>query len=181
MSISVEDGTGSPLAEAYCSVEYATEYHAKRLNTAWDTASNAQREAALISATAYLDGRYTWKGMPISALQALGWPRSGVFVEAAGYASGSSRELVQNHEISGIPEQLKRATAEAALRALSGPLVRDLARGGKIVSKKEAVEGAVSVETTYAAGAPTQTTYPVIDGVLKGLCESSSGVGIRRG
>jgi hypothetical protein len=36
MSLEVELGTGSPTAESYCTVEYASAYHAARGNVAWD-------------------------------------------------------------------------------------------------------------------------------------------------
>lgn len=55
----VEDGTGVVLANAYAGESYVRNYLKLRgLNTTWDAATVAQRDAAIIAATQYIDIRW---------------------------------------------------------------------------------------------------------------------------
>ncbi len=96
----VEDGTGLANADALISVAYADAYHAARGN-AW-AGTTQEKEAAIIRATDYLR-TMAWAGSPLNDVQALPWPRADI----------------------GIPEAIKMACAEYALRARASALDED--------------------------------------------------------
>jgi hypothetical protein len=184
MSFTVEDGTGLSGANSYLSVANADAYWSDRNNAsspngnAWTSASQSEKEGALVEASAYLDATYAWvwsnppnwqgSESPLSPLEAftplvskeqgLRWPRNAAYNEMT--------YLLED----GVPEKVKDATAEAALLALDGALLAPQDRGGMI--KREAV-GPVSVE--YMDNAPGNTTYPYIDRLLNGLYWRNSG------
>ncbi len=77
MALVIENGTGLPNAEAYSSVAdcsaWASKYYGHAL-----AGSEADKEAAIRRAVAYMDG-LKWKGQRSTGrVQALAWPRSGV-------------------------------------------------------------------------------------------------------
>ena len=154
--MTVEDGTGLDSANSYVSVEDCNTYHSERGNTAW-TGDDTVKEAALIKATQYIDGRYRkrWRGIPISSSQALCWPREDIYDE-------------RDVEIEGIPVRLKYAVCEAALRALTDDLNPDLERGGRI--KREKVG---PIETEYSDNAPSRAVIPVINDLLSGYLKAN--------
>lgn len=147
---------GDANAESYVSVSDATAYHAARGNAAW-TGADSVKEIALRRGTAYLDGRYRgrWKGLRETTTQALAWPRSNATDE-------DGVDIAEDQ----IPQAVKDATCEAALRELTdqGSLQPDLDRGGDVV--KEQV-GPLSVE--YLATAPSRTVVTVLDDLLSGV------------
>lgn len=155
MSLVTEDGTGVAGAESYASVAGVDTHWAARAHTAlaatWTVATTANKEGALREATDYLDASFSqyYRGKRAGRVQGLEWPRSGAN-DDSGYP------------LPGLPAELVKATCELAARALSAPLVADLARGGKV--KRERVEGAIEVE--YTDGAPTQTSYGVVNQTL---------------
>ena len=139
-------------------------------------------ESALVNATRYIDGFYRprWKGNRVNPLlQSLSWPRYGVALESASpvingvYYGGVP---VNNFLIStAIPQRLKDATCEAALRALTGPLLLDSDRS----IQREKID---VIETTYFAGtAPGQLSYPVIDQLLSDYLLPRNGGDLVRG
>ena len=149
--MTVEDGTGLETANSYISEADCDTYHSDRGNTAW-TGTTAVKEAALIKAAQYIDGRYRsrWKGIPLTSVQALCWPREDIYDE-------------RDEEIEGIPQRLKYAVCEAAIRALTEDLNPDLERGGRI--KREKVG---PLDTEYADNAPARTSMPVVSDLLSG-------------
>jgi hypothetical protein len=161
MSLVVEDGTGLSTAESYVSVTDADTYHSNRGHTTW-TGTDAVKEAALRVATAYIDGTYRRRfvGTKYSAEQALAWPRSGA-VDADGWPIDEDV----------IPQALKDATAEAALRELvtPGSLNPDLSAGGAVESKRVKA-GPVETETTYRSNATVgRTTFDLLDQILSSI------------
>lgn len=113
----VEDGSGKTNADAYCSVQDADTYHANRGNVAWASASSDQKTAAIRNATAYIDATFTFKGTKVhlnQPAQALAWPRYGMRDE----------DHIVWDNVWPVP-RLLAATCEAALRALSGPIIVD--------------------------------------------------------
>ena len=140
--IIVEDGTGLSTAESYITVAYADTYHSDRGETSW-SGTDAAKEAALRRALAYLDGRYGPRFNGLRRLgreQALMWPRVG--------ASDSEGWIIDSDV---IPEELKRAQAEAALRELEEPgsLAPDVSTAGSVTMVREKV-GPLETETQYA-------------------------------
>lgn len=160
MAFTLEDGSIVAAANAYVSVDEFKDYHSDRANAY--TATDPQIQAAIIKATSYIDGEYRsrWKGQRVSVLQSLQWPRYYVLVDPtdASYLASDA-----------IPQALKDATCEAALRAITADLAPDLERGGKV--KREKVD---VIETEYTDGAPVTTSYQVIDQLLGGLLKNSN-------
>lgn len=138
----VEDNTGLPNAEAYISVADADTYHANRGNAAWAALDTPAKEAALRKATDYMGVVYgtRWAGERLKQDQALDWPRG----------------------VEGVPDAVKRASAELALRSVTSELLAD--QGPAV--KSETV-GPISV--TYADGASQAQRYPYVDGLLAAL------------
>lgn len=109
------------MTEFYGSVAAADAYHLARANAAW-VGDEAAKQAALIRASAYIDGRYRkllTSGVWVSLFpgyktegraQSLEWPRT----DAADY---------EGHPLASdeAPVEVERATYEAALRELVAP------------------------------------------------------------
>lgn len=164
MSIIVEDGTIVTGAESYCTVAFADDYHAKRGNTAWDLLDTTdQKEPALRKATDYIEQAYQsrWKGYRVDEDQALSWPRYDVYIDDIVSIDGSV-----------IPEAVKRACAELALKAATAELSPDLTQG----VTSESV-GPISV--TYDKNSPQGTRYRAIDNMLAPYLKAGGGAMIR--
>ena len=106
--------------------------------SAWASANDVKRAAALIEATAELEQRFTWRGEKASTTQALAFPRTGLQRDGVEVASD------------GIPTELVRATALYADFLLSGGEspggVLDLGSiGGMRVQALDALPGLVLV------------------------------------
>jgi hypothetical protein len=151
MALEVEDGTGKSTADAYISVTDADGYHSARNNTAWADLSTAQKEAAILYATAWIDSRYTWRGTIVEEDQALGLPTE-------------DGEDDQGREITGLPLKVAHATAELALIHSATPLNATL--GPQVVEQE--VVGAVKRRFSERYGNEGYR-YPIIDKLLKGL------------
>lgn len=110
MTLTVEDGTGLSNADAFASLSFVDAYHATYGNSTW-TGEDADKEAAIRRATAYLSNSYTWAGLRShNRDQALAWPRSGV--------CDNEGNGIDSNE---MPVELLNATAEVALRELVTP------------------------------------------------------------
>jgi len=79
--MALDTTVGGASANSYASVAEADAYNAARLHvSSWDDATTATKEAALKWAALLLDSNpRAWTGSPVGAVQALGWPRSGMF------------------------------------------------------------------------------------------------------
>lgn len=103
-----------------------------------------------------------------SAEQMLEWPRRGVYTRTG-------------LEVRGIPEKVRQATAEYALRALTQDLMPDPAldaTGKAVVSKREKL-GPIEEETTYAQGGQITyklRPYPEADRLLQEYVGDAGGV-----
>jgi len=175
MALVVETGAIVTGANAYVTL---AEFKAYIGTIPLPAATDPAYENAIINATRYLDGKYRqrWQGFRVQpTIQPLEWPR--LFVPFAGAAPGYAPGLAYASYLpsNAIPQRLKDATCEAALRALSGPLAIDA--DTSVASKKIDV-----LETTYRPGAiPKQLTYQVIDQLLSdylkplGSCDAVRG------
>ncbi len=157
MAIVVEDGTGLSNAVSYISLVDATAYFEARGVETWaDVGDTVAQEAALVRATFALDAwlRGRWTGKKKTSSQSLAWPRTDV-IDEEGYEVPSDV----------VPTPVKHACCEVALIELSGSFLT------KSVSNENAVSstsvGPVSV--SYRSDAPTVTTYPHIEAMLRGL------------
>lgn len=155
---------GSPDAEAYCSVERADTYHEKRGAAAWAALTESQKEAALRLATDYLTQTYRmrWAGSRVDDVQALDWPRN--FVPRV---DGSEAFYPSD----AIPKELIFASAELALRSVSGPLIED--------TEPPVIEETIGpITTRYAPSASQRKKYPAIERMLVPLL-SGAGEGVK--
>lgn len=144
MALVVEDGTGLATAESYISVADADTRATAFGNTAW-TGTDADKEAALRRATAYLEQQYRsrWKGTRLMRAQALSWPRYGAIVD--GWDIPSTE----------VPTDVANACADLAVRALTATLTADETRA--VVREKV---GPIEVE--YSPYSTASTRYVAV-------------------
>jgi hypothetical protein len=156
---------GDATADSYATITGAGSYHSALGNATW-TGTDADKEAALRRATAWVDGRYAarWPGTPTYGRdQALDWPRS--------YAADADGNVI---DATTIPAEVVAATCEAALRELVSPgsLSPDVTPG-----KAKVLTGLGSMTWTplrSAAGATDMTpTLVVVDRLLAPLVGSA--------
>lgn len=164
MTFTVQDDVGGEAeANAYIDVAAFKAYHDDRGNS-YGSASDGDIEKAIVKATDYIDRRFRFVGQRLSAYQSTQWPRLDAF---------DDDDLL----VSGLPQVLKFATAEYALRALSASLAPDPDRDGSgqtVQSRAQAV-GPISESVTFAPGAGyTLPAYPLADRLLssRGLVRS---------
>ena len=74
-----------------------------------------------------------------------------------------------------VANEIKNATAEAALRAIAGSLVPDLERGGMIEEEQVG-----PIRTKYAVGAPGLPDYPMIARMIARVCSPMGGLRLTR-
>lgn len=115
MPIIIQDDSGSiQNANSYVSLAYVDAYFVEKNDVSWGDLDQEVKEAALISATRYFDnvnyGKI--KGIKLTKTQNTQFPRDAIFDE-------------DGDEISGIPENLKMAICEYAIRAVSNSLAPD--------------------------------------------------------
>jgi len=160
MALEVEDGTGKATAESYISVADASTYHTNRGNAAWAAlATDAVREQCLRKATDYMIQAYTarWQGYKVDpSVQALDWPRYDVVVDGVALDNDA------------VPETIKRACAELALKAATAELNPDLTQG--VVSEQVG-----SIAVTYDKNSPQAKRYKAIDAMLSPYLKAGGG------
>jgi len=142
---------GAPDADSYVTLAEADAYHAGLGNTGWVGADDV-KQGALRRALQYVDTQYRYRGERVDAGQSLEWPRTG---------------------FDGIPQRLKDAQCEAALRALTGKLYAD--SDGRVVTAKTVGP----LKTEYAQVATAR--FPVIDALLRGLVAGTGQAKLVRG
>lgn len=142
---------------SYITVAEAGNYWTARNNTTWNSASNAEKEKALIEATQYLDGAYEFIGYHKmdETLYPLAWPRDAVDVQR-----GNFKGVHIDNDT--VPQAIKDAQAELALEALSARLDPVLDRGGHIKKTKVDV-----IEVEYMDWAVSNKTYNFVTKILK--------------
>lgn len=181
MPLIVETGAGIPGANSFVDAAYADAYFAARAISAW-TGDASAKEAALVRGGQYLNG-LRWQGSQVDFRHIMCWPRYGVPVAdcngpaypGATFSAASIYGLYWNNN--EIPEQVRFAQCEAALRYLTGTdMLPDLDRGGQIVMKR--VEGAVT--TQYANGAPAGKVFQAVNRLLQPFLKSSASVELVR-
>lgn len=167
MAFTIQNDSGDVTeANAYISVAELDTYHTDRGNAYTGSPDATAKEQAIVKATDYLDTRFNFVGVVWATDQSTDWPRSN--------AMDNSGRL-----ISGIPKEVKEATAEYALRALLDSLVADPTRDASGQSiKRESVKADV-VETTVEfmdGNSFTMPKYPIADRKL-----TKAGLTIRGG
>lgn len=115
MAVTTLDVTpGSTTANAYVTLAVANQYHEDRpaVGTTWASATNDQKNAAILWATKLLDALWVWVGWSTDESQALLWPRQGI----------PTRNGFGNIPNNQIPIELQYACAEYARQLLVGDL-----------------------------------------------------------
>ena len=120
MAIVVETGAGVENANAYATVDFVDRYldcRGRLTENDWDMLSDVAKGGHIVSATDYIDRRFTFKGTKASLqsfYQVLQFPRTGI----------SDRDGVAI-AVMPLPYELMAATAEYAVRAVAGKLWED--------------------------------------------------------
>lgn len=153
MAFTVQNSTGTEAsANAYVTAAEFKEYHKDRGNSI-SAYSTSQIQAAIVRATDYLDLRFMYVGERAQSPQSTEWPRLNGFD-------------IEEDLINGIPQEVKEATMEYALIALSAtinpvPLRDDT---GQIVTRKKERVGPIEEDTRYTEGPVfTMPKYPPAD------------------
>lgn len=132
---------GADDANTYATLAEANAYHASRLySTVWTaaTVTDATREAALTMACRLLDAYpRAWSGAAVDAVQALGWPRSGMLTRN-GFAVATTE----------IPLALKEAQAELARQLIAADRTADNAVINQGITSLKAGSVALSFSPT---------------------------------
>jgi hypothetical protein len=139
------------MPDFYGTVAAADAYHAARANAAW-TGEDVAKQAALLRASVYIDGRYR-KLLASGVWQSL-FP--GVKTEGRGQAREWPRTGAEDYEGHAIPSdqvpvEVEQATYEAALRELvePGSLSPDFVAASTVKRQKV---GPIEEEFSVAAG-----------------------------
>lgn len=156
----VEDGSGVVNADSYVSSANADAYHSAFGNAAWASATDPQKDAALRSATQYLDSRYRFKGVRKTYAQALMWPRSSVWLDGV-YLLWPVNRVVQ-------------ATCELGLRALAARLQSDAPDQITLHEKVGDLE-----DTLSGSNNAGQVRFAVVDDLLRPFATAGAGSTLR--
>ena len=153
---------GGSTSDTYGTLAEANAYFASRQSTGW-TGSDTDKEMALRKAASYLDNKFRtrWKGVKVSLLQSLAWPRAGV-KDSDGYLL----------PVDSIPQRVKNAQFEAANIILGGTELE------ATINPPVKTEKVGPIEVVYAAGASPVPTYPQINNWLSDLV-TGAGVMVR--
>lgn len=170
------------MPDFYGNVADADAYHAVRANAAW-TGEDMAKQAALIRASAYIDGKFQaqnscgrWESLfsGVKAggrAQALQWPRTG--------ATDTERHEIPAEE---IPIEVVQATYEAALReiALPGSLSPDYVASTAIKRQKVDVLEIEYQAASNTSGVPTRPVITVVDELIAPLlgCKVACGIAV---
>ncbi|KKK77624.1 hypothetical protein LCGC14_2851700 [marine sediment metagenome] len=101
---------GSATANAYVTLVVADQYDEDRpsVGTTWSSATDAEKNAAILWATTLMDSLWEWSGFTTDSIQSLLWPREGMLKR-------NEWEYVDDDV---IPPELQEATAEYARQLL---------------------------------------------------------------
>lgn len=165
----VEDGSIVANANALVDWDYAENYHYLRGNSAWANGEIISKQQAIIRGTQALCVAYRDKltGEQVEyGVQTLEYPREGVYINDIEQPSDS------------IPEAIKQAVCELALRELANPngVLPDMERGGDIKSVK-----ADTVAIEFMDRASSFTTIPFVDKLLTNYISGSFSSGVATG
>lgn len=174
MAFTPQDSTGLVAgANAYITVAEFKAYHDDRGNSYAAAPTDPDIEKAIVRASDYLDERFSFVGTRrnLRPVQTTEWPRTGAY-DRDGAA------------VNDIPDAVKEATAEYALRAISAALNPDPDRdtSGAAVAKKAEAVGPISESVEFVGGAVfVMPKYPAADQKLRRAGLVRSGGTVLRG
>jgi hypothetical protein len=172
MSTVIDSTVGGASSNSYATLAEGNTYFETRLNTSvWDAAEDADKEKALITATAKLD-EYDYVGGRASTTQRLRFPRFMVPKPDSNVSYGSFASYYTTTE---IPQLIKDATCELAQDMLSS---MDIETGnvGDLSEVKVGDILTVSFKESSAGVIPSR-----IAALLRGFRLNVSGVPMVRG
>lgn len=162
MALIVEDGGAKPDGESYWSVDDFSAYAAKwRDDADVNTFPDARIERALRRGTRYVDS-FSFRGYRLSQSQALDWPRDGV-------------GLVDGQDVypGTIPDAIRFAAAEAAIRDLNGETLFPDHDGGTLKREMKQV-GDLRKEQEFDRPRQAGKTFEAVRRLLRPYLVSSS-------
>lgn len=161
MALIIEDGSIVAGANSFVTLDFVNNYFEVRGITAW-TGTDIEKEYAIISGGDYLNYNFVWNGVRVEKDQAMILPRY--------YLTSIDGYTIDSDE---IPEVVKFAQCELALRALSNELISDVAPGGNTIKEKVDV-----IEIEYTPTTAKQNAYTKVEHMLRGLIVSGYGSSI---
>lgn len=167
MGLIKEDGTIVANANSYVTVADANAYFALTNNTVWDALDPSdQKGPFLIQAVRFMQQRYRkrWAGYRTSSTQLLDWPRASVSKPDVGIGYAAYPSYYGIHE---IPQEVKDAQCELALRMSNGDLNPDIAPEDMARSIKVGpieIDFSPNGTTVTFFAAVEQLLYPLFDG-----------------
>lgn len=152
----LEDGSGIDDANALVSVDDATQFIENYGNSStWSDASTLEKENAIRQATRYLDLNYVWAGYKLYEDQNLQWPRYEIYDEDGNYMDQDT-----------IPEKVKEACADLALKVIEGDtLLLDQDNESKVKKTKDVI-GPITEEREYIGGESPDKKYTTVDKLI---------------
>lgn len=150
----------------YGNVDDFKEYFTLRGKVVPEEWDNSKIESALLVSSEWLDHQFenSWIGYKVKFEQERSWPRQSAVVQSFPYHVYKTDE---------IPEQVVKATYEAAFRELTkqGSLQVDFTPNKY---KSVSVSGAISVEyNSLSYASDVQTEIPVIEDLMSVLTDST--------
>lgn len=174
MALNVQNDSGTVAdANAYVTVAYFKAYHDARGNDYSAATSDPLIEKAIIKATDYLDQRFRFRGSRanLQSTQPTAWPRLDVVDD-------------DDNWVNGIPDAVKKACCEYALRAISATLNPDPTSDdyGRSVRRISKTVGPISKDVEYDnSSVLLLPKYPAADRLLAAAGLLVSGTTLARG
>jgi hypothetical protein len=155
---------GGATSNSYVTLSEANSYFADRAHVdAWESEDNQPQ--ALITASQVIDWYVTWKGVRVSGVQSMDWPRSGVYDKVG---------VLYPEDV--IPPDVKIAVYEMALASLEGDRTQD----GDLAGLSEVRAASLMIKTDDGLYNTKPDTIPDhIWKILSGLT-TKSGIGVVR-
>ena len=139
MTIVVENGTIVAGAQSYIDLTFTEAYWETHGEPdKWNCQDEVAQEAAILYATKYLETRYKFKGHIVDETQALSFPRSS-------FCDSEGRDIAGTGV---IPEPIKEAVAELALRHVIRDLFLDNSPESRAVSRNKIADSEVELGNT---------------------------------
>ena len=181
MAFLVEDGTGLPLANSYCDVDFADAFATDRNKDSWMRQSPTLKAKFLVQAADYIDRNFRYLGVRSNNDQALEFPRRGIPLPQSSTSYYYETLDGYYYPSDAVPENVKKAACEYAFRAAELTeqgldLQPDPAENltGTIVDKTEQV-GTLMERTKWSGATPSGTPgYPAADRWLKNFRTSGN-------
>lgn len=149
-----DDGTVSG-ANGYADLAFVRSYHLDR-GTDLSATSDDDLNAAIVQATQYVDTRYNFVGCRLNRDQETEWPRRDAYDR-------------DDYHVTGVPREVKQATADLAHRALTASLFADPERDAtqrELASRKSSA-GPLSTSVTFSSSSGIKLPdYPSADRIL---------------